>query len=168
MVAAVTDTGRQQFVAVLAVSTSLPLEDEMSTAPKPAVMAWINGFNEHDPDAVARCFSAGCVFTDAGTGQHVEGRQAMREHIVGFLAMFTDLRVELTNFLAAEGQFADEWTMSGIHTGDAPGLAATGRSFRIVGAGVGEVRDDEVVTATMYWNMADFLTQVGVLPSGGA
>jgi ketosteroid isomerase-like protein len=54
--------------------------------------------------------------------------------------------------------------MTGVHTGDMPGLPATGRSFRIVGDGVGEVRDGQIVHVTDYWNMADFLGQVGALP----
>lgn len=136
----------------------------MNTDPKPPVVAWIDAFNQGDPDAVARCFTPDRVFTDVGTGQRAEGRLAMRQHIVGFLAMFTDLQVELSNFLSAEGHFANEWTMTGIHTGDAPGLAATGRSFRINGAGIGEVREGEVQTATMYWNMADLLTKIGMSP----
>jgi SnoaL-like polyketide cyclase len=54
--------------------------------------------------------------------------------------------------------------MTVIHTGDVPGLPPTGRSFRVVGAGVGEVRDGLIVHATEYFNMADLLTQVGILP----
>ena len=52
----------------------------------------------------------------------------------------------------------------GVHTGDVPGLSATGRSFRVVGSGVGEVRVGLIVHATEYFNMADLLTQVGILP----
>ncbi|MDN5856807.1 MAG: hypothetical protein L0K86_29020 [Actinomycetia bacterium] len=54
--------------------------------------------------------------------------------------------------------------MTGMHTGDVPGLPATGRSFRRLGAGVGEVHDGLVVRADEYWPGADLLTQVGILP----
>lgn len=54
--------------------------------------------------------------------------------------------------------------MTGVHTGDVPGLPATGKPFRISGAGVGEIRDGKLARVTEYWNMAEFLIQVGVLP----
>ena len=40
--------------------------------------------------------------------------------------------------------------MTGAHTGDMPGLPATGRSFRLFGAGVGQVRDGKLVNVTEY------------------
>jgi ketosteroid isomerase-like protein len=43
-------------------------------------------------------------------------------------------------------------------------MPATGRSFSVAGAKFTQVRNGEIVSATLYWNMADLLTQVGVLP----
>jgi len=104
------------------------------------------------------------VLTDLGVGQRAQGRDAIRATAVGFIAMFTKLRIEKTVTLSKGERYASEWVMTGIYTGDAPGLPATGRSFRVLGAGVGEVRDGLIVRGTESWNMADFLTQVGVLP----
>jgi SnoaL-like polyketide cyclase len=70
--------------------------------------------------------------------------------------------VEKTRTLSDGTWYAAEWVMTGVHTGDVPGLPGTGRSFRVVG--VGEVRDGLMVHATEYFNMADLLTQVGILP----
>ncbi len=77
------------------------------------------------------------------------------------------MHIEKTGFVVEGDAFTDEWDITGVHAGDAPGLPATGRPFRILGAGVGAVRDGRIARATQYWNMADFLTQVGVLPPGG-
>ncbi len=81
-----------------------------------------------------------------------------------FFAMFTDLAIQKTNVLSDGAWYATEWVMTGVHTGDTPGLPATGRSFRVLGAGIGEVRDGLIAHATEYWNMADFLGQIGALP----
>ena len=54
-----------------------------------------------------------------------------------------------------------------MHSGDLQGLPATGRSFRIRGAGVGQIRDGKIIELTEYWNMAEFLTQVGAMPPAG-
>jgi steroid delta-isomerase-like uncharacterized protein len=87
------------------------------------------------------------VFVNVGDGQRNDGRDAVRaDHVDG-------------------NRWAGEWTMSGVHTGDAPGLPATGKPFKISGGGFGEVREGKIVRTTQYWNMAEFLIQVGVMPA---
>lgn len=88
----------------------------MNNDPKAPVTAWVDGLNKADAAAVARCFRADGVLVDVGTGGRAEGRDAVREHLTGLFAMFSDLRIELTNFLSSEGHFADEWTMAGVCT----------------------------------------------------
>ena len=136
----------------------------MSTDIKALVLDWTDAFNRHDPDAAVAFYALDADFTDAGTGQRAQGRDAIRDVFKAFLAMSSDLAIEKTNMLSDGSWFATEWVMTGVHTGDIPGLPATGRSFHVVGAGVGEVRDGLIVHATEYWNMADFLGQVGALP----
>jgi steroid delta-isomerase-like uncharacterized protein len=128
-------------------------------------LSWTDALNRHDADGVAASFAEDGVMTDTGTGQRAEGRTAIKEAAAGFISMFTDLRIDKTATMSDGDRYGAEWVMTGIHTGDIPGLPATGRSFRVVGAGMGEVRDGLIVRATEYWNMADFLTQVGHPPS---
>ena len=108
------------------------------------------------------------MFTNVGTGERVVGRAAQRADLAKLLAAWSELRVETVNLLVAGDSYAKEWVMTGVHTGDMPGLPATGRNFRIVGAGVGQVRDGKIANATEYWNLADFLSQVGALPPRAA
>ena len=136
----------------------------MSTDIKTVVLDWTDAINRHDPDAAVAFYALDADFTDAGTGQRAQGRDAIRDVFKAFLAMSSDLAIEKTNMLSDGSWFATEWVMTGVHTGDIPGLPATGRSFHVVGAGVGEVRDGLIVHATEYWNMADFLGQVGAHP----
>jgi steroid delta-isomerase-like uncharacterized protein len=91
------------------------------------------------------------------------GRAAIRDDIAQLLGMWT----EITNLLVADNQYIKEWVMTGVHTGDLPGLPATGKPFRISGCGVGLIRYGEIANATEYWNMAEFLIQVGILPPPG-
>jgi steroid delta-isomerase-like uncharacterized protein len=139
-----------------------------TTSPTDLSRAWADALVAGDPDAVAATFAAGGILTDVGTGQHAEGRDAIRTTARGFIAMFTDLRIETTWEIGDHERFASQWIMSGTHTGDIPGLPATGRTFRIQGAKAGDVRDGAITRATTYWNMADFLTQVGILPTPSA
>jgi steroid delta-isomerase-like uncharacterized protein len=82
--------------------------------------------------------------------------------------MWAKLRIETTNLLVVDDSYTKEWIMTGVHRGDVPGLPATGKPFRIRGCGVGRIRDGRIVEVTEYWNMAEFLIQVGILPRPGA
>jgi steroid delta-isomerase-like uncharacterized protein len=140
----------------------------MQTDVKSVVLGWTEALNRHDPEAAAAYWSEDGVFTNVGTGQRALGPAAIRDDHANTLTIWSEARWEKSSFLVGEGgQFADEWIVTGVHTGDAPGLPATGRPSRITGAAVGEVRDGKIVRNTVYWNMADYLAQIGVLPQPG-
>lgn len=132
----------------------------MPADPRTVTRAWCAALNRHDPDAVAACFAADATFTDHGTGQRTQGRTAVRESTEDWLKVVSDLRVEEICFIGSDTYYSRQWIMSGRLTGDLPGLPATGRSFTVHGSGHGEVRNGEIVSATLYWNMADLVDQV--------
>jgi steroid delta-isomerase-like uncharacterized protein len=138
------------------------------TPPLTALMTLTDAMNAHDPDAVAACFTENGRMDAYGAGDHPQGREAIRASMEILFHMYSGLRVEKTVLLSDGDRYAAEWFMTGVHSGDVPGLPATGRSFRLTGAGVGEVRDGLIVRAAEYWNGADFLVQVGILPPPGA
>ena len=80
-----------------------------------------------------------CGFTNVGSGTRLTGRDAQRADLAQLIAVWTDVHVEITNLLIAGDQYTKEWVMTGVHTGDMPGLPATGKPFRFQGAGVGHI-----------------------------
>ena len=126
--------------------------------------AWLDALNAHDVEGVLACFTEDAVFTEVGTGQVARGRDELRAMTQGFFATFSDLHIERTSAVTDGTMLAHEFTMSGVHSGSAPGFEATGKSFSLPGAIVAQLRDGLISRATEYWNMADLLTQVGVLP----
>jgi steroid delta-isomerase-like uncharacterized protein len=130
--------------------------------------AWTDAFNEHDPDKAVTFVSEDCTFSNVGTGERHIGREAMRESIANLLTMYSEVHFEVVGDVIDEDRWTKEWVLTGVHTGDMPGLPATGKPFRLVGAGVSTIRDGLIVDLTEYWNMADFLTQVGILPPATA
>jgi steroid delta-isomerase-like uncharacterized protein len=58
-----------------------------------------------------------------------------------------------------------EWTMSGTHQGDLPGMPATGRSFSVRGATVLQLADGLISRNSDYWDMATLLGQLGLMPA---
>jgi hypothetical protein len=77
----------------------------------------------------------------------------------------SDYRFELTNTIVTQTDFALEWTMRGTHDRASAELLATGKSFAIRGVSVGSLRNGQISeNRDDYWNLADFLTQVGLMP----
>jgi steroid delta-isomerase-like uncharacterized protein len=148
----------------MSTDTRTTTDSRTSSDTRSIVLDWTAAMDRHDPDAFAGFMSERCVFTNTGTGERLVGREAMRQDLIGLLARWSDLRIEVVNLLVSGDSYAKEWVMTGRHTGNLPGLPATGRPFRILGAGVGRLHDGEIIEVTEYWNLADFLGQVGVLP----
>jgi steroid delta-isomerase-like uncharacterized protein len=144
------------------------MSTELGTDIKTLVQDWTECYNRHDPDGVASYMSEDCVFINVGNGQRLEGRAAMREDAVTLFGMWSELRIDIVDMIVTADRYVKQWVMTGVHTGDVPGLPATDKPFRIRGCGVGEVRDGKIVEVTEYWNMAEFLIQVGILPPPGA
>jgi steroid delta-isomerase-like uncharacterized protein len=67
----------------------------------------------------------------------------------------------------ADGRWAVvEWVMSGTHTGDLPGIPATGKRFSSVrGSTILELEAGKIRRKSDYWDAATFMKQVGLLPS---
>lgn len=144
--------------------TANPDQEALMDQTQTMEQAWLEAINAHDVQGVLACFTDDAVFTDVGTGQVARGKDEMRAMLEGLFATFSGLRVDLRSAFGDGNSLVHEFTMSGVHSGSVPGLEATGKSFTLPGAIVADLRDGRLSRATEYWNMADLLTQVGVLP----
>lgn len=54
--------------------------------------------------------------------------------------------------------------MSGTHSGDFPGLPATGKSFSIRGTSVMELDGNKIKRNSDCWNLVSLLQQIGLMP----
>lgn len=124
-----------------------------------------DAWNSHEVDAVVEFFTDDGVYEDATIGRVNRGKAEIRAFVEETFAAFPDFRVEDAGpaTIDPSGRFANEWTMSGTHEGDTA-IPATHQSFSLRGASVGEFEDDKIKRNSDYWNMAEFLVQVGVLP----
>jgi steroid delta-isomerase-like uncharacterized protein len=136
----------------------LGLIDEMDAA-----------FNRHDAAAIAACYAENAPLHDQAAPSPVVGREAVREYIAGYMHAFPDLRWERVS-AEVDGQTAvEEWHVSGTHTGDMPGLRATGRRIEIDGCSVFQIGDDGLVREERnYWDAMAMLRQLGAVTEPAA
>jgi steroid delta-isomerase-like uncharacterized protein len=81
-------------------------------------------------------------------------------------AAIPDFKYGVTSRFAASQWAVIEWVMSGTHTGDFPGMPATGKRFSSVrGASILELEAGKIRRESDYWDTATFKKQVGLLPS---
>ena len=130
---------------------------------------YLDAWNSHDGGQVAEFMAEGIVYEDLALGVVHEGRDAIKGFVAEAGDFSSDYRFEPVSKQQTGNQYAMEWIMAGTNTGEAGGLPATGKPYRIRGVSIGEVDGQgRIVRNTDYWNMADYLVQVGILPPPGA
>ncbi len=133
---------------------------------------YVDAWNSHDPARVLACMTDDVVFDDKGLGERLEGTDAVRAMLVALPeSMSSDYRLAWGDLVTSTNDlWAGEWTMSGTNDREdkARGLPNTGRPFRIQGLSIGRLRDGRIAEEHLYWNMVDYLTQVGLMPEAPA
>jgi len=95
------------------------------------------------------------------------GRAAIMARKNAGMAAIPGLKISVTNRVVHGNQLTVEWVASGTHSGDYPGLPATGRSFSIPGVTVVVRQNGKIVREALYYDMNEVQRQLvhgGVKP----
>jgi steroid delta-isomerase-like uncharacterized protein len=76
------------------------------------------------------------------------------------MAAIPDLKIAVTNRIAHGPQVLVEWTATGTHTGDFPGVPASGRPFSIRGVTVVVRHEGKIVREAIYYDMQEVRRQL--------
>jgi steroid delta-isomerase-like uncharacterized protein len=129
---------------------------------------YLDAWTSHDAARVASFMTDDVVFTDMALGERHEGPAAVREFVDDMTRSFsTDVRFTMGHVVVAtEDAYAAEWTMAGTHdrADEGRGVQATEKHFEIAGVSIGRLRNGKISENHDYWDMATFLTQVGLMP----
>lgn len=129
---------------------------------------YLGAWNRHAVDDILDFFAPEATYADMGLGASHTGHAALREFFADLERKFSSDYQFQPSFAAVNPDaYAMEWTMSGTH--DRSGaMPATNKRFVLHGVSVGELRDGKIVRNADYWNMVEFLTQIGMLPAPAA
>jgi steroid delta-isomerase-like uncharacterized protein len=106
-------------------------------------------------------YAAHAVVEDSMYPVPFVGRAAIiARKTLGFAAT-TDAQITVTNRIAIGNQVTVEWIATGIHSGDLPGLPATGRSYTLQGVTVVIREAGKIVREALYYDTADLYRQLG-------
>lgn len=126
---------------------------------------YLDAWNRHAVDDVLAFFDDEATYSDVALNQSHTGRDAMREFFVGLEKEFSsDYRFDPGSAVVTDSGYAVEWRMYGTHDRSGPALPATNKPYEIHGVSVGGLRAGKITRNTDYWNMGEFLAQVGLMP----
>lgn len=126
---------------------------------------YLAAWNSHDRAKVAAYMAEGATYEDLALGQMHEGRVAIEAFVNEADAFSKDYSFVAVSEQADGDSYALEWEMFGTNTGEAGGLPATNKPYRIRGVSIGRLNAGGKIGMNRdYWNMADYLMQVGILP----
>ena len=126
-----------------------------------ALDLWAEGWTKHDMKEVASVFTEDCIYEDVALGVINRGRDELIAFGNGFIAGVPDLKVEVTSRFGSGDKAAAEWKMSGTHTGNLPGMPATGKTFSLRGVSTFQLQGSRVNRCSDYWDLATFKKQLG-------
>lgn len=128
------------------------------------IQDYFDAWNSRDGARVAAFLADDVIYEDLGVGLVVEGRDAVVGAVAKTAAFSSDYVFSLRSAFQAGNDYAVEWEMRGTNTGEVRGLPATGKTYVIRIATVGRLNDQgKIMVNRDYWNMADYLVQVGVM-----
>ena len=134
----------------------------MTAATRAAVQHYLDALNDHDADAIAACVTED--FENEHTsalGHGLQGREAYRARLTGFLAEFADLHYDVEEFVVEGDRAAVAYRMTFDWLGDPPQRhpVAIRGMFRF------RVHEGQIAHRVDYWDSADFRRQVAPVTS---
>ena len=88
-------------------------------------------WSSHDMNRVLPLYTDDCIYEDVTLGAVNHGKEELRRFGQMFIAGFPDVRFEMTSGFVAANWAGGEWIMTGTHTGNLPGLPATGKGVNL-------------------------------------
>lgn len=132
-------------------------------------MAWwddyLDAWNTHDGKTIVSFMTPDAVYTDVALGEEHKGHADISAWIDTMAETFSsDYSFEPVSAFDNGSGYALEWVMRGTHDRSGPQMPATGKPIAIHGVSVGTLEDGKISKNTDYWNMGEFLVQIGVMP----
>lgn len=135
----------------------------MSTDVRVLIESYYAAWSRQDPEAVMKFFSESSIFEDLAFAAKFEGMVQIRSFVDLTYAGAPDFRVVPSNIAVDGSKFAAEWVMTGTHSGDMPGLPATGKRFEVRAISMAQLEGSTIMRINDYWSPLDFQRSVGLI-----
>ena len=94
----------------------------------------------------------------------VEGLEAYKQFVKHYLNAFPDLHFTIEEIVSDGQTVVTRWSSTGTHSGDLPGIPATGRRTTSSGIVCGRVENGRFVESWSNWDTLGLMQQLGAIP----
>lgn len=133
-----------------------------------AVSDVLEFWNAQDVEGVLNFYDDEIAWRNVAMEETYEGKQAVREFLQRLFTAIPDLRFEVSYKIARGDNVAEQWEISGTHSGTLFGIPATGRHVSLPAMSMVTLRDGKFLRDEFYSDSGIFLRQVGLMPSAAA
>jgi steroid delta-isomerase-like uncharacterized protein len=174
---------RRQFMrnlSLMGIST-IGISAIMAASSAPASSHPLSGQNEHEDgtnhlqlhdqhlqhqtqgnsEALQHDYAEDAIVEDSMYDRPFVGRDAIMARKNTIMAASSNSKINVARRTLHGNQVSVEWVATGVHTGDLPGLPASGRSFSIHGVTVVVRREGKIVREAIYYDVRELQRQLG-------
>src|SRR5438067_7275122 len=116
--------------------------------------------SQGNASALHNDYAEHAVVEDSLHAQPFVGRPAILARKNLILAAASEAAITVTNRMVHGNQVTAEWVATGRHTGDLPGLPASGRPFTLRGVTVVIREKGKIVREALYYNVSELHSQL--------
>ncbi len=95
------------------------------------------------------------------------GPEAYKRNVLLFLDGFPDLCWTIEDTIAENDKVVACWTISGTHSGDYMGIAATNKKVSVEGITIHHIADGKIMDSYSNWDVLGMMQQLGAAPALG-
>ena len=125
---------------------------------------WIEeGWNGRNVDLIDEIFATDVVEHDPG-GMTINGADALKAHINGFLSALPDIRIFIQDLVAEGDVVVCRFNSTATHTGTLMNIPATGKSANVSGMLEFRYAEGKIAEVWAMYDLFGMLRQIGVIP----
>ena len=118
----------------------------------------------HDMPKLMATLTDDVVYEDKTVPANLHGKKEVQDFAQAWFNAFPDMSFTLTSFIIDGNRGAMEWTSTGTHKGDMPGMPASNKVYKIPGVSIVECSNGKITHDADYWDNATVMRQLGFLP----
>jgi steroid delta-isomerase-like uncharacterized protein len=154
--------------ATLQQQASIPVHQSTQAVPKQSRQEHIQLHQKHlanqasgNTSSLEHDYAEHAVVEDGMYAEPLVGRAAIMARKSTGLAAVSDFQLTITSRVVHGNQVSAEWVATGTHSGDLPGMPATGRRFTLRGITVTVREHGKIVRESIYYDLDHLHRQIG-------
>src|SRR5262249_27272664 len=87
--------------------------------------------------------------------------EAYQAVVARFLRAFSGLKFEVQDMVCEKDKVVASWTITGVHTGEYNGIAATNKKIAVEGISIHQISNGKIMDTSSVWDTLGLLKKIG-------